>query len=219
MARLVIRGRRGESRIISRFAGAGKLKPSVKYSRYDELMKIRESGMPDEAYWETLFDVPRVVDWFQPQLHHEIAELGCGYGTFTAPIAKAVTGRVYSFDIDAAMLARTGERTAGLPVVLQQRDVLAEGFGVIVDAVLLFNILHCEQPKRLLRQAADALKLGGVVCVIHWRHGETPRGPSLDIRPRPEQIIQWAEEAGLASDGEVVDLPPWHFGLKLRAQA
>jgi len=25
-------------------------------------MKLRESGMPDEAYWETLFDVPLILD-------------------------------------------------------------------------------------------------------------------------------------------------------------
>lgn len=86
------------------------------------------------------------------------------------------------------------------------------GFGVEVDAVLLFNILHCEQPVRLLRHAAAA---GPTVLVIHWRYGDTPRGPSLDIRPRPEQIVEWAAQAGLESVGDPMDLPPWHYGLRL----
>ena len=25
-------------------------------------MKLRESGMPEEVYWETLFDVPLILD-------------------------------------------------------------------------------------------------------------------------------------------------------------
>jgi SAM-dependent methyltransferase len=89
------------------------------------------------------------------------------------------------------------------------------GFGVHADVVLLFNILHCNEPVKLLRHAADALRPGGEVLVIHWRYGETPRGPSLDIRPRPEQVVEWGRRAGLKLAGEAIDLPPWHYGLRL----
>jgi hypothetical protein len=42
-------------------------------------MKLRESGMPEEAYWETLFDVPLILDrlWIDARLK-SVAELGCG---------------------------------------------------------------------------------------------------------------------------------------------
>ena len=33
---------------------------------------------------------------------------------------------------------------------------MEHGFGVTVDAVLLFNTLHCEQPVSLLRHARNA---------------------------------------------------------------
>jgi hypothetical protein len=89
------------------------------------------------------------------------------------------------------------------------------GFGVHADAVLLFNILHCERPIELLCHAANALSTGGQVLVIHWRYDKTPRGPSLEIRPQPRQIIEWGREAGLQPIGDVIDLPPWHFGLRL----
>jgi SAM-dependent methyltransferase len=178
-------------------------------------MKIRDSGMPDEAYWETLFDVPLILSQFDVGDFHDVAELGCGYGTFTIPIARAVSGTLYAFDVDPAMLARTRQRAAGLRIDCQQRDVAEHGFGVKVDAVLLFNILHGEQPGQLLRHAADALAAGGQALVIHWRRGDTPRGPSLEIRPRPEQIIAWGAEVGLQPVGGTLDLPPWHFGLRL----
>jgi SAM-dependent methyltransferase len=177
-------------------------------------MKIRDSGMPEEAYWETLFDVPLILQRLGIARFRDVAELGCGYGTFSVPIAEAISGTLHTFDVDAAMLARTQERAAGFNVACSKRDVVAQGFGVTADAVLLFNILHCEQPVALLRQAAAALNPGGEVLVIHWRYGETPRGPSLDIRPRPEQIVAWASEASLAPCEDVIGLPPWHYGLR-----
>jgi SAM-dependent methyltransferase len=180
-------------------------------------MKIRDSGMPDEAYWETLFDVPLILDRLGIAGCRDVAELGCGYGTFSIPIAKSITGTLYTFDIESEMLDRTRERGAGFPIVAQQRDVMALGFGVTADCVLLFNILHCDGPVELLRHAADALNLGGRVLVIHWRYGETPRGPDLSIRPKPVQVIEWARQAGLQSVGEAIDLPPWHYGLEFES--
>src|SRR5262245_11828496 len=134
-------------------------------------MKIRDSGMPEETYWETLFDIPLILDRLGIAGCHDVAELGCGYGTFTVPIAKVIRGTLYTFDVDPAMLARTRERGAGLPIVAEQRDVMAEGFGVTADRVLLFNILHCDQPIEMLRHAANALHVDGQVLVIHWRYG------------------------------------------------
>ncbi|WP_442485342.1 class I SAM-dependent methyltransferase [Aeoliella sp. SH292] len=181
-------------------------------------MRVRDSGMPEEEFWESLFDVPLILDrlginHLGTGRFHDVAELGCGYGTFTVPIAQAITGKLYTFDIDPAMLVRTRERGQGLSIECQERDVVQHGFGVEVDAVLLFNILHCESPVDLLRHAAGALRPGGEVLIIHWQHGETPRGPSLDIRPRPKQIAEWATVAGLATASEPIDLPPWHYGM------
>jgi SAM-dependent methyltransferase len=182
-------------------------------------MKIRDSGMPDETYWESLFDVPLIVNRLGLAGCGDVAELGCGYGTFTVPTARAITGTVYAFDVDEDMLQRTRERAEGLPVVCERRDVMEQGFGVTVDAVLLFNILHGEEPVTLLRHAARALRPVGRVLAIHWQYGDTPRGPRLDIRPRPEQVVAWAAEAGLVPACDVIELPPWHYGLQFVARA
>lgn len=180
-------------------------------------MRLRDSGMPEEGYWETLLDVPLVLRLLGiDQSICDVAELGCGYGTFTVPIARLISGKVHTFDIDPRMVERTSERAIGLPVIAQVRDVMRDGFGVTADAVLLFNILHCEWPVALFEHAVAALNPGGRVLVIHWRYGETPRGPALDIRPRPQQIIEWAAAAGLACERGPIDLPPWHYGLTFR---
>lgn len=187
-------------------------------------MKLRESGMPEESYWETLFAVELILDRLQIDEHlRDVVELGCGYGTFTLPVARRISGTLRTFDIDAGMVEKTDRRASAGKIgniVCEQRDVFLEGFGVAPesqDACLLFNILHCEEPLRLLHEAARVVRPAGFVHVIHWRHDPaTPRGPSMEIRPRPEQIVDWAEQAGiLASPDPLLDLPPWHYGIRL----
>ncbi len=192
-------------------------------------MKLRESGMPEEEYWESLFDVELILDRMGiDATMRDVAELGCGYGTFTLPVARRIRGIIETYDIEPAMVDRTIQRAqeAGLDNVRAEvRDVLTEGFGgkpQTKDACLLFNILHGEQPECLLAHAAHVVRPDGRVLVIHWRYDPaTPRGPSLEIRPRPDQIIEWAQGTEmLRFVAPVLDLPPWHYGLRfVRLQA
>jgi len=40
---------------------------------------------------------------------------------------------------------------------------------------MIYNLLHIEQPEKLLKEAGRILKPGGTVSVIHWRSDiETP---------------------------------------------
>jgi ubiquinone/menaquinone biosynthesis C-methylase UbiE len=186
-------------------------------------MKLRESGMPEEAYWETLFDVGLILDRFGIDARlKNVIEMGCGYGTFTIPVARRISGVLTTFDIDEVMIERTRQRAAkseAWNVVYAVGDVFTYGFGGesgSKDACLLFNILHCEEPGRLLAEAARVVQPAGVVLVIHWRHDPaTPRGPSMEMRPRPEQIVAWAEQTKLLeAERPVIDLPPWHYGIR-----
>ncbi len=187
-------------------------------------MKARDSGMPEREYWERLFDVPLILDALKiDESIGDAVEIGCGYGTFTLPVANRIAGVLHSFDIEAAMIAETRARidqSRVQNVMLYERDVftaelpLARGS---VNAVLLFNILHAENPIELLRISADLLRPDGRVLAIHWRSDvKTPRGPALSIRPRPEQIRDWAVRTGLLSAEDMgCLLPPWHFGVTL----
>mmetsp|Transcript_13995 Transcript_13995/g.41628 ORF Transcript_13995/g.41628 Transcript_13995/m.41628 type:complete len:263 (+) Transcript_13995:99-887(+) len=186
-----------------------------------ENARVRESGMPPVDYWETLVDAEGTLDrlGLAPCKQLKVLEFGCGYGTFSVPVAKRV-GELFTFDLDEGMVELTRKRALdeGLGNVRASvRDLVADGYGVepgSVNAVLLMNILHCQDPVGMLRDAASLLPAGGLVYAYHWRYDEgTPRGPPMAIRPRPEQLEEWALATGLLRTLHgPVDCPPWHYG-------
>jgi SAM-dependent methyltransferase len=180
--------------------------------------------MPPIELWEGFFDPDSVLRALGCDgLPGDVVEFGCGYGTFTVAAAGRFVGNVYAADIDPLMMRATRERAreAGVKnVIVETRDFLAGGCGRPHESasfVILFNILHIEDPVRLLREAHSVLRVGGVAGIVHWRHDiETSRRPSLGIRPLPGQCRAWAEEAGLRWLGSP-ELPQnrWHWGMML----
>ena len=190
-------------------------------------MKGRESGMPEETYWESFFDAARVLEALvgsQP-IVGDVVEFGCGYGTFTLAQAAHTTGTVTTLDIDPLMVARTRERAASQRlenVVVSERDFIAHGTGLpdgSQELALVFNLLHIEDPLALLAEAHRVLHVGSRLAVIHWRSDiPTPRGPSLDVRPTPGQCAAWMAHAGFGDihSVDVTSGSPFHFGLVAR---
>lgn len=192
-------------------------------------MKARESGMPAENQWNSFFDADCIVAKMEcATMGNEIvAEFGCGYGTFTLPVARRTKGTVHALDIEPDLIRQLADKAAdeGLSnIQTLGRDFVSSGTGLpssSVDHVMLFNILHLEDPVSLLREAGRILKPGGKVSVIHWHHDpSTPRGPSMAIRPRPHQCKAWAEEAGLGfvRFQDLRECCEFHYGLLLAHQ-
>lgn len=183
-------------------------------------MKIRDSGMPDKGMWKEFFSPSQILEMLEFNSGiHNVVEFGCGYGTFTIPAAKMISGKLFAFDIEPEMVEATkkaavDQRVTNVETAL--RDFMENGTGLraeIVDYAMLFNILHLENPVDLLLEANRVLKTGGKVGIIHWNYDPaTPRGPSMDIRPKPEDCIKWAEQAGFVKPKRF-DLKPYHYGI------
>jgi len=172
--------------------------------------------------WQAFFDPQAVLKKLGLTEHcSNVLDFGCGYGTFTIPAAQMIRGTVYALDIAPEMLAATSAKVdaANLRnVELRQGDFTVEGSGLpdgSVDYVMLFNILHADERLALLKEAWRVLADDGKLAVIHWNYDpSTPRGPSMSIRPRPEECHSWAEQVGfvLLPPGQI-DLPPYHYGF------
>ena len=68
-------------------------------------MKLRQSGMPEVAYWDTLFDVGLILDRLGIDARlGGVIELGCGYGTFTVLVARRISASLTTFGIDWGMI-------------------------------------------------------------------------------------------------------------------
>jgi len=184
-------------------------------------MKTRESGMPDEPMWASFFSPQQtLVALGLTGSCGDVVDFGCGYGTFTVPAARLVRATVHALDIDAEMVeatARKAQQESLGNVRVDLRDFVADGTGLppgSVDYVMLFNILHCEHPEVLLQEAYRVLSRGGRLGIMHWNYdATTPRGPSMDIRPRPEQCRDWAQGVGFRLQApNKIELPPYHYG-------
>jgi SAM-dependent methyltransferase len=189
-------------------------------------MKGRESGMPAADYWETFYDSDCIVAKLEcaKRGSEVIAEFGSGYGTFTFPAAKRTKGAVHAFDIEPDLVAalKSKSEALGLANVRPQlRDFVSEGTGLApasVDHVMVYNLLHIEEPVKILGEAFRILKSGGVVSIVHWKYDPTtPRGPSMSIRPKPEQCRAWAEAAGFVfvRDQDLSECCNYHYGMLL----
>jgi SAM-dependent methyltransferase len=186
-------------------------------------MKIRESGMPKEEEWSSFFAPAKILEKLGlDKSIVDVADFGCGYGTFTIPSAKIIRGKIYAFDIEPEMIEATKKKAKELNldnVEASLRDFISEGSGLndlSVDFVLLFNILHVKKPVNLLKEAHRILRPGGKVGIVNWNYdATTPRGPPMGIRPKPGECRHWAKSVGFIFEQQV-DLKPYHYGMALR---
>ncbi|EMJ99199.1 MULTISPECIES: class I SAM-dependent methyltransferase [unclassified Leptospira] len=185
-------------------------------------MKVRDSGMPEAAYWDTLFDVPLILERMDLLLvEGNIIEFGSGYGTFTLPLAEKNKSSILALEIEPELVRDLKEKAElmdhkGISVL--ERDIISSGTGLkenSADYVMIFNLLHYEDPVSILKEAFRILKPRGVAGIVHWNYDpNTPRGPKMEIRPKPEDIHRWAIEAGFKIGSEKpIDLPPYHYGF------
>ncbi len=151
-----------------------------------------------------------------------VADLGCGHGYFTLPMAKAVApeGRVWAVDVlnDALEAVRSAAQLAGAVNIETARGDLEAPNGSklddhFVDVVLLHNVLFQSQKKQaIIREAKRILKVGGMFVLVDWRKDLVAIGPQDGWRLSLDEARALAQEEGFAFN-KVFDAGEYHYGL------
>jgi len=177
--------------------------------------------MPEEKMWEQFFDVEKILDKLEVNNEIEsLVEFGFGYGTFTIPASRKIKGMVYAYDIENNLIQELEPKLKTYNVTnvrLINRDFITDGTGLQneeADYSMLFNLLHAEESINILKETFRILKKRGRVGVIHWNYDSgTPRGPSMLIRPKPEELKNMLTNAGFSIIKHNINLPPYHYGI------
>lgn len=130
-----------------------------------------------------------------------VADLGCGPGFFTLPMARMAgpSGHVVAVDLQAEMLARLKERAgrAGLDGRISLHQCSADTLGELppLDFALAFFMLHeVPDPARLLAEVSGALREGGRLLLVE------PKGHVSTVAFA--ETVKLARAAGLEPVGE-----------------
>jgi len=129
-----------------------------------------------------------------PRPSEVVADLGCGTGYITIPLAPLVT-KVYAIDAQQAMLDRLAEHVPDgyggkIVTVLAELPPLPLTDSSI-DRAILVNVVHEVDDLPLLHSELQrCLRAGGRLSIVDFPRRETSFGPPLEERLSEEQVIE-----------------------------
>lgn len=132
-----------------------------------------------------------------------VADIGCGPGYFTIPLAKyLLEGRLYAVDGRQEMLEALRERVRktrlGNVEVVESKGAPFPSMAEPLDGVFsAFALDQVGTPEELVRGAAGLLRPGGWCAVVEWLNREAADAPPVERLVPPDRWRELAPAAGL----------------------
>jgi SAM-dependent methyltransferase len=134
------------------------------YAAAEDPWSLRTRWYEQRKYALTTAVLPR-------RRYADAVEVGCSVGELTAALAQRCD-RLTAWDVSAAAVEQTRQRTAGLPGVrVEQRGIPVDPLPPC-DLVVLSEVLYYLDPGDLRAAVATvraAVRPGGTVLAVHWR--------------------------------------------------
>jgi ubiquinone/menaquinone biosynthesis C-methylase UbiE len=147
-------------------------------------------------------DVYKLLRIFPILSHHTVADVGCGPGFFTIPMAKMVfDGKIYALDIQDEMLDAVRAEVAkvnltNVDVVKSEEKKLPLEDESLDGVVAAFVLQEATSPKALLNEALRCLKNHGWLVVLEWYKREMEEGPPVSQRIDMDEMKELTAKAG-----------------------
>ena len=155
---------------------------------------------------ETL-DPFRVLSHCPVNPRDTVADIGCGPGYFTLPLAKfLINGKIFGLDTSDEMVeacrGRLDEARLGNFEILKCGEYDFPVAPASVDGLFIaFVVHHPSDRERFLTAAKEMLKPGGWCFIMEWHKKETESGPPQEARITPDEMRQFARNSGFRVQG------------------
>ncbi len=147
-----------------------------------------------------------------------VADLGCGPGDYSIPIATVIgkEGRVYAVDLWEGCIEFLQSEikrleTVNIEPILADMSKRLPFEGESIDVCLMATILHDLKENRshdaALSEVKRILKKEGIFAVVEFTKRDGPPGPPASIRISPEEMAALVEPHGFTRKG-LYDLGP-----------
>ena len=166
----------------------------------------------DSPERKKILPVDRILSILDEEEEVNVADIGCGTGYLSIPLAKRLgdEGRVYAIDINSEMLSILEERAEGLKnietIKSDENDIPIKSN--IIDISFLITVFHeLKNPERFIEEIVRISKDKHRIGIIDWTAKEREMGPPIERAIAAEKTVNFFEEAGykLAEKVEVSD--------------
>ena len=144
---------------------------AAQYEFWNGPVGERWAGRQDAVDYTLQYIHAALMAFAAPAPGMRVLDIGCGGGTTTLALAKAVApGRATGVDISAPMIAAAKARAAGLPVEFFQADAAFHAFEPEYDLVFSrLGVMFFADPPSAFANIRKALKPGGRLAFLCWR--------------------------------------------------
>jgi ubiquinone/menaquinone biosynthesis C-methylase UbiE len=147
-------------------------------------------------------DPQRVVSLLPLLPYHVVADVGCGPGFFTIPLAKYLfDGKVHAMDVQQGMLDATKKEVERVNLTNVELHLAEENRLPLEDesvdgAFAAFVIHEVEDKLALLKEIRRCVRRGGWLALLEWHKRNTEDGPPPEMRLDEAELRDVAQQAG-----------------------
>jgi len=163
----------------------------------------------DNEWRREVFPPKKTLELLGVEKTDIMADIGCGIGYFTVPVAEIVdeNNKIYGLDISQEMLEEVEMKAESLSinnittVKTDEYDLKIPDNSVSFG--LMVNVLHeIEDKERLLKEIHRITKENGKLAIIEWKKIETKMGPPVHHRIGKDEVINICQKNGLNVEKE-----------------